>query len=93
MIRTFADADTKTLFETGESRRLPADIVRRALRKLELIDDAVVVDDLRLPPGNRLHRLQGDRLGQFSISINDQWRVCFFFKRDGVYDVEICDYH
>ena len=93
MIRTFADSDTKQLFEDGSSKKLPSDIVRRALRKLEYIDDAVSVLDLRLPPGNRLHALKGDREGQHSISINDQWRVCFRFTEDGAYDVEICDYH
>ena len=93
MIRTFADSDTKQLFEDGSSKKLPPDIVRRALRKLEYIDDAVTVLDLRLPPGNRLHALKGDREGQYSISINDQWRVCFRFTEDGAYDVEICDYH
>lgn len=93
MIRTFADSDTRELFETGESRKLPADIVRRALRKLEYVDNAVLVTDLRLPPGNRLHALKGDRAGQFSISANDQWRICFRFEPEGVYDVEICDRH
>ena len=93
MIRTFADSDTKQLFEDGSSKKLPSDIVRRALRKLEYIDDAVSVLDLRLPPGNRLHALKGDREGQHSISINDPWRVCFRFTEDGAYDVEICDYH
>lgn len=93
MIRTFADSDTKQLFEDGNSKKLPPDIVRRALRKLEYIDDAVSVLDLRLPPGNRLHALKGDREGQFSISVDDQWRVCFRFTEDGAYDVEICDYH
>ena len=93
MIRTFADSDTKQLFEDGSSKKLPPDIVRRALRKLEYIDDAVSVLDLRLPPGNRLHALKGDREGQYSISINDQWRVCFRFTEDGACDVEICDYH
>lgn len=93
MIRTFADSDTRELFETGESRKLPADIVRRALRKLEYVDNAVLVTDLRLPPGNRLHALKEDRAGQFSISVNDQWRICFRFEPEGVYDVEICDRH
>ena len=93
MILTFADDDTRLLFEDGVSRRLPPDIVRRALRKLELVDDAVTLLDLRMPPGNRLHALKGDREGQHAISINDQWRVCFHFESDGVYDVEICDYH
>lgn len=93
MIRTFADSDTRELFETGQGKKLPADIVRRALRKLEFVDNAVLVTDLRLPPGNRLHALKGDRAGQFAISINDQWRICFKFEPDGAYDVEICDYH
>lgn len=93
MIKTFADSDTRALFETGQSKRLPAGIVRRALRKLEYIDNAVLLTDLRLPPGNRLHALKGDRAGQFPISINDQWRICFRFEPEGVYDVEICDYH
>lgn len=93
MILSFADSDTKKLFETGQSKKLPADILRRAIRKLEYIDDAMVINDLRMPPGNRLHALKGNRQGQYSISINDQWRVCFRFEPDGVYDVEICDYH
>ena len=93
MIRRFADSDTQALFETGRSRRLPVDVIRRALRKLEYLDDAVVLSDLRMPPGNRLHALKGDREGQHSIAINDQWRICFAFREDGVYEVEICDYH
>lgn len=93
MIRTFADTDTQYLFETGISKKLPKDIVRRALRKLELVDNAEAVTDLRLPPGNRLHALQGNRAGQFAIAVNDQWRICFSFEEDGVYNVEICDYH
>lgn len=93
MIKTFADDDTRSLFETGRSKRLPPDIVRRSLRKLEYVDNAMVLGDLRLPPGNKLHALKGDREGQHAIAINDQWRICFVFGRDGVYDVEICDYH
>ncbi len=93
MIRSFADSDTRLLFEDGHCKKLPSDIQRRALRKLEYVDNAATVLDLRLPPGNRLHALKGDREGQYSISINDQWRVCFRFEHDGVYDVEICDYH
>lgn len=93
MILSFADSDTRALFETGHSKKLPADILRRAIRKLEYIDDAVVIDDLRMPPGNRLHELKGDRQGQHAISINDQWRICFRFETDGVHDVEICDCH
>ena len=93
MIHTFADKDTRLLFEDGTSRKLAPALQRRALRKLELVDNAATVLDLRMPPGNRLHQLKGDREGQYSISINDQWRVCFRFLPDGVYDVEICDYH
>ena len=93
MIHTFADDDTRLLFEDGCSKRLPPDIVRRALRKLEYIDNAATVLDLRMPPGNRLHALKGDREGQYAIAVNDQWRVCFRFLADGAYDVEICDYH
>ncbi|HJI99792.1 MAG TPA: type II toxin-antitoxin system RelE/ParE family toxin [Coriobacteriaceae bacterium] len=93
MIRSFASSDTRLLFETGQSKELPLDILRRALRKLELIDNAMTLLDLRLPPGNRLHALAGNRAGQHAVSINDQWRVCFRFADDGVYDVEICDYH
>lgn len=93
MIRSFASSDTRLLFETGQSKELPPDILRRALRKLELIDNAMTLLDLRLPPGNRLHALAGNRAGQHAVSINDQWRVCFRFADDSVYDVEICDYH
>lgn len=93
MIRSFTSSDTRLLFETGRSKELPPDILRRALRKLELIDNAMTLLDLRLPPGNRLHALAGNRAGQHAVSINDQWRVCFRFADDGVYDVEICDYH
>ena len=93
MIETFADSDTREFFETGKSRKLPPDIERRALRKLEYIDNAVLLSDLRLPPGNKLHALKGNRSGQHAISINGQWRICFRFTDDGVYDVEICDYH
>lgn len=93
MIRSFASSDTRLLFEIGQSKELPPDILRRALRKLELIDNAMTLLDLRLPPGNRLHALAGNRAGQHAVSINDQWRVCFRFADDGVYDVEICDYH
>lgn len=93
MIQSFANSGTRHFFETGESKELPPDILRRALRKLELVDNAMTLLDLRLPPGNKLHALVGRREGQHAISINDQWRVCFRFEPDGAYDVEICDYH
>ncbi len=81
------------MYLTGRSRRLPADIVKRAVRKLEYIDLATRVDDLRVPPGNRLHALDGDRKGQYAISVNDQWRVCFRFLDGDAFDVMIADYH
>jgi len=93
MIKSFADKDTEQLWVTGNLRRLPPEIVRRALLKLSAIDAAAQVDILRVPPGNRLHKLDGDRVGQHSISINDQWRICFRFDNGDAHEVEICDYH
>jgi len=93
VIKTFADAATQELYVTGRSKRLPPDIVRRAVRKLEYIDHAARLDDLKVPPGNRLHSLGGDREGFQSISINDQWRICFRFAEGDAYEVEITDYH
>lgn len=78
---------------TGRSSRLPPEITRRARRKLEYIDLAARLHDLRSPPGNRLHKLGGDRTGQHAIAVNDQWRVCFRFVDGDAYDVEITDYH
>lgn len=79
MIKTFVDMRTKDLYETGKAKRFPADVAKRASRKLEYVDIAKALEDLRTPPGNRLHPLEGDRKGQHSISINDQWRICFRF--------------
>lgn len=93
MIKTFADKETEQIFVSGRSRKLPPDLVRRAVRRLEYIHLATDLDDLRTPPSNRLHALLGDRQGQFSISINDQWRICFRFMNGDAYDVEITDYH
>ena len=93
MIKTFADRRTKELYETGKSKRFPPEIWERALRKLEYIDLATRVDDLKVPPSNRLHKLERDRAGQYSISVNDQWRVCFGFEDGDACDVEITDYH
>lgn len=93
MIKTFADRHTEELFRTGRYKRLPSAIVRRARRKLEYIDLATQLDDLRIPPGNRLHKLRGDRGDQHAIAINDQWRICFRFAEGDAYDVEITDYH
>ncbi len=93
MIRTFADDATRQFWETGRSRRVPASIRRVAARKLAMLHAAVRVDDLRSPPGNRLERLHGDRDGQHSIRINDQYRVCFLWRDGDAYGVEITDYH
>jgi toxin HigB-1 len=93
VIRAFADRRTQDLYRTGRARRFPADVATRAARKLEYVDLAICLDDLKVPPGNRLHALEGDRRGQHSISINDQWRVCFRFVDGDAYDVEVCDYH
>jgi len=93
MIKSFADRATEELFVTGQSRRLPPDIVKRAIRKLDAIAAAVVLQDLAVPPGNRLHALEGNRSGQHSISINDQWRICFVFVDGDAFDVEITDFH
>lgn len=93
MIRSFADAETKRLFATGKSRRLPPEILRRAIIRLTQLDAATVVEDLRLPPSNRLEALSGERTGQWSIRINDQWRLCFRFAESDAFEVEIADYH
>ena len=93
MIKSVADRETERLYLAGASKRLRPDVVRRAVRKLEYVDLAARLDDLRVPPGNRLHALAGDREGQHSISINDQWRICFRFEDGDAYDVEITDYH
>jgi proteic killer suppression protein len=93
MIYSFADLETERIWLGGRSRRIPADIQVRALAKLAMIDAADCLDDLRNPPGNRLHALGGDRAGQHSISINMQWRICFVWKDGNAHDVEIVDYH
>ena len=93
MIKSFADRETQRLYVTGQSRRLPPNLIRRAVRRLEYIDLAVTLNDLSVPPSNRLHPLKGDRRGQHSISINDQWRICFRFVDGDAYEVEITDYH
>lgn len=93
MIKPFRDRHTRDLYVTGKSTKLPADLSRRAMRRLEYIDLAQRLTDLRVPPSNRLHALKADRRGQYSISINDQWRVCFRFVDGDAYDVEITDYH
>ena len=93
MIKSFANSETEEVFSDGVSRALPPDVIGRARRKLFAIDAACVIGDLRTPPGNRLHKLAGDRAGQYSISVNDQWRICFEFRGGDAYAVELCDYH
>ena len=92
MIKSFADKETKALFETGKSRRWNS-IARVAVRKLVQIDSVATVDELSVPPGNHLEALKGDRASQHSIRVSDQWRICFRWADDGVYDVEVVDYH
>ncbi|HSE57585.1 MAG TPA: type II toxin-antitoxin system RelE/ParE family toxin [Nitrospiraceae bacterium] len=93
MIRTFADRHTRELYETGKSKRFPSEIWQRALRRLEYIDLATRVGDLKVPPSNRLHKLERERKGQYSISVNEQWRICFRFVGGDAFDVEVTDYH
>ena len=92
MIRSFKCADTEALFVTGKAKRF-ANIKSVAERKLTQLHAAATLDSLRAPPGNRLEALAGNRLGQHSIRINDQWRLCFVWSAEGVLDVEIVDYH
>jgi len=94
MIRSFKDLEARRLFEREQSKKLPSDIQRTARRKLEPLNAAGALDDLRVPPGNRLEALKKDRVGQHSIRINNQWRICFVWIDGGsVEDVEIVDYH
>lgn len=93
MIKTFADRRTRDLFLTGTAKRFPADVLARATRGLEYVDLATSLEDLKVPPGNRLHALKDDRKGQHAIAINDQWRICFRFVDGDAYEVEVCDYH
>jgi len=93
MIRSFADRETERFYATGKSRRLPPDVLRRAAMRLTQLNAATQVEDLRLPPSNRLEALRGGRAGQYSIRVNDQWRVCFRFAGGDAFDVEIVDYH
>ena len=93
MIENFANPETERLFVTGKSRRLPPDILRRAVMRLTQLDAATQLEDMRQPPSNRLESLSGDLAGKWSIRINDRWRVCFRFERGNAIDVEIIDYH
>jgi toxin HigB-1 len=93
VIRNFKDKETQKVFERERSRKLPSDIQQVALRKLRMLNRAETLQDLRVPPANRLEHLVGDREGQYSIRINDQWRICFLWQDGDALDVEIVDYH
>jgi toxin HigB-1 len=93
VIRTFADSETERFYTAGRSRRMPTEIRKRAAMRLIQLNAATRIEDLRLPPSNRLEQLHGDRAGQWSMRINDQWRVCFRFRNGDAFDVEIVDYH
>jgi toxin HigB-1 len=93
MIASFRDRETEKLWQSGRSRNLPADVQRRAFIKLSLLNAAVTLQNLTVPPGNRLEALQGDREGEHSIRINNQYRVCFVWRGGDAFDVEIVDYH
>ena len=93
MIKRFKDRDTERLFRRERVKRLGPDVQRTALRKLRMLDAATTLDDVKIPPANRLEKLKGDRAGQHSIRINRQWRVCFTWRSGAAYDVEIVDYH
>jgi toxin HigB-1 len=93
VIKSFKDRETRQIFTRQRSRRLPPDIQQVALRKLRMLNNAHALNDLQVPPANRLEKLEGDRAGQYSIRINDRWRVCFAWRDGDAYDVEIIDYH
>jgi proteic killer suppression protein len=93
VIKTFKDAETQKINERERSRKLPADIQQVALRKLRMINNAITINDLRIPPANHLEKLSGKRAGQYSIRINDQWRICFEWRGSDAFNVEITDYH
>ena len=93
MITGFRDSDTERLWRTGKSRRIPASLRRAAVRKLMILNAALAIENLRVPPGNHLEALKSDRMGQHSIRINDQYRICFVWRDGNAHDVEIVDYH
>lgn len=93
MIKSFKGTETERIYHRQRSRKLPSDIQQVALRKLRMLNNAISLNDLRIPPANRLEKLSGNRDGQYSIRINDQWRICFEWRENNVYEVEIVDYH
>ncbi|MDO8839610.1 MAG: type II toxin-antitoxin system RelE/ParE family toxin [Parvibaculum sp.] len=93
MIRSFRDKRTAALAEGRPAKGIPADVLRRAVAKLFMLDTVTRVEDLRVPPGNELEKLRGDRAGQYSIRVNRQWRICFVWRDGDAHDVEFVDYH
>lgn len=93
MIKSFRDARTESIWNRRRVKSFPSGLNKIARRKLGILEDAVVLNDIRIPPGNRLEALKGDRSGQYSIRINDQWRICFRWHEGNAFDVEIVDYH
>ncbi len=93
MIKSFRNKETEKVYTREGSSKLPRDIQQAALRKLRMINNAKSINDLRSPPANRLEKLKGNREGQLSVRINDQWRICFVWQNSDVYQVEITDYH
>ena len=93
MIVSFRDKETERLWQLGRSRRLPADLQLLAFKKLAILNAAVTLDNLKVPPGNQLEALRGNRVGQYSIRVNDQYRVCFVWRDGNAFEVEIVDYH
>ena len=93
MIRSFKDSEAEKIFALQRSRKLPSNIQQVALRKLRMLNNARILQDLRNPPANRLEKLSGDRFGQYSIRINDKWRICFEWQDNDIHQVEITDYH
>jgi proteic killer suppression protein len=93
VIKSFKDAETQKIHQRRRSRKLPPEIQQVALRKLRMLNNAIKLNDLRIPPANHLEKLKGNREGQFSIRINDQWRICFEWKNGDAFNVEVTDYH
>jgi proteic killer suppression protein len=93
MISSFRDKEAERLWQSGTSRRLPSNLQRRAFKKLAILNAAVTLDNLKVPPGNQLEALRGNRAGQYSIRVNDQYRVCFVWRDGKAFEVEIVDYH
>lgn len=93
MIKSFKDKETEKIFKRLRSSKIPSDIQQIALRKLRIINRIQTIQELRIPPANRLEKLKGERFGQYSIRINDQWRICFEWQDNNAFNVEIVDYH